>query len=237
MRERRIITDRCEVVAIHLSHFNPREPELVRRLAAWGVRAGRDLDVFDVGVSEPLARRPRRILVTGGARSGKSREAERIVAADPANKVTYVATAPVMVNDPEWDERVERHRARRPQSWTTLETSDIAEVVASAQSDQSVLIDCLTLWLTAVIYRCDGWQSADRARAEVQAQVQSLTTALRATAASIVLVTNEVGSGIVPENAGARMFRDLLGEVNSRVSAECDDVRVVVAGRTISLSE
>lgn len=237
MRERGIITEHSEVVAIHLSHFNPREPELMRRLGAWGVRAGRDLDVFDLGTLEPIARRPRRILVTGGARSGKSREAERIVASEIEGNVTYVATAPAMVNDPEWDDRVARHQARRPQRWTTRETSDIAAVIQSARADESVLIDCLTLWLTAVIDDCDGWQSPDRARTVVVDHINHVASALASTSATIVLVTNEVGSGIVPDNAGARMFRDLLGEVNSRVSAQCDDVRLVVAGHTISLSE
>jgi len=237
------VGDSTTVVAVHLSHHNPPEPELVRRLAAWGVRPGRDLDVITVGATRPVpggALTPaRRTLVTGGARSGKSREAERLVAAAP--RVTYVATSGPphadLPRDAEWADRVARHRERRPAAWSTVETADVAGVVRGAQADGAVLVDCLTLWLTRVIDDADAWNDADTARSIMLASVADLVSALRATPARVVLVTNEVGSGIVPLHAGARLFRDLLGEVNSRVADACDEVLLTVTGRAIILGD
>ena len=232
-----------EVVAVHLSHHNPPEPELTRRLAAWGVRPGRDLDVLTVGAPTLTVMTDvtpaRRTLVTGGARSGKSREAERLVAAAP--RVTYVATSGPprsdLPDDPEWADRVARHRDRRPAAWSTVETADVAGVVRVAQVGDAVLVDCLTLWLTRVIDDANAWDDADSARSTMLERVAELSAALRATPARVVLVTNEVGSGIVPVHAGARLFRDLLGELNSRVADACDEVLLTVAGRAITLGE
>jgi adenosylcobinamide kinase / adenosylcobinamide-phosphate guanylyltransferase len=172
-------------------------------------------------------------LVLGGARSGKSRYAESLLSADP--KVTYVAPGPAPDgSDPEWAERISRHRARRPALWTTLETTDLAGALGTAQ--QPVLIDCLATWLTRLIDDIDAWQDVERAGAHVQQETERLLKALRSATARVILVSNEVGSSVVPATASGRMFRDELGRLNAAVSASIDHVVLVVAGRVLDLS-
>ncbi len=166
-----------------------------------------------------------RVLVTGGSRSGKSRHAESLLS---GADVDYVATGfPPSPDDPDWAERVRLHRARRPGSWSTIETLDVADVLA-ADSGRPVLVDCLSLWLTRVIDRCGGWDgSMPHALAR---EVDALVGAVRTTARPVVLVTNEVGWGVVPAHESGRVFRDLLGVLNAQVAAECDEVWLCVSG-------
>ncbi|MDR7255463.1 adenosylcobinamide kinase/adenosylcobinamide-phosphate guanylyltransferase [Nocardioides sp. BE266] len=174
-----------------------------------------------------------RILVTGGVRSGKSTHAEALVGEGPA---TYVAAGPTpdVDTDPDWAARIAAHRARRPATWTTLETQDLATAVREA--DAPVLIDCLGTWLTAVIDDAGAWeQDNDVVLGLVVAHVDELAAAVRDSAHDVVLVTNEVGLGVVPEHRSGRLFRDLLGTVNQRVAAACDEVHLVVAGRVLRL--
>lgn len=176
----------------------------------------------------------RRTLVTGGVRSGKSRYAEELLA-DIAD-VTYVAPGPNADPDvdPEWSARVAAHRLRRPPSWQTVETSDITAVLRDAPG--GVLIDCLGTWLTAVIDEMDVW---DRPLAtwlhDFETRLDAAVEAWRAAAGPLVAVTNEVGLGVVPEHRSGRLFRDLLGVTNQQFAAECDDVVLVIAGRSITL--
>ena len=175
-----------------------------------------------------------RTLVIGGARSGKSRAAERLLAS--AEDVTYVATAYPAEHDPEWTERVARHRARRPSSWTTVETLDLVGVLGLPGGP--LLVDCLTLWLTRVVDRHDGWSDAawdSTAGDAVHADVDALVSAVAGATRDVVLVTNEVGQGIVPETASGRRFRDEMGVLNLRVAEACGDVLWCVAGRTVRL--
>lgn len=175
--------------------------------------------------------RPGRVLVTGGVRSGKSRHAEDLLAAEPA--VTYVA-AGATYDDADWHERIARHRARRPTTWGTVETVDIAAAVAGA--DGAVLVDCLGTWLARVIDVADLWEAAT---GEVEELVSDRTDALLAALGTadhpVVIVTNEVGLGVVPEHRSGRLFRDLLGTLNQRVAAACDEVHLVIAGRVLRL--
>jgi len=172
-------------------------------------------------------------LVLGGARSGKSRYAESLLSTD--SQVTYVAPGPVPDgSDPEWAERISRHRARRPARWTTLETTDLTGVVETAQ--HPVLIDCLATWLTRLIDDIDAWQDTDRAGAHVQQETERLLKVLGSATADVILVSNEVGSSVVPATASGRMFRDDLGRLNAAVSAASDHVFLVVAGRVLDLS-
>lgn len=174
-----------------------------------------------------------KVLVTGGVRSGKSGYAEGLLAAEDA--VVYVAPGPVPdpLADPEWADRVAAHRARRPASWTTRETRALAAAVAEAPG--AVLVDCLGTWLTAVVDEA-GWESSREVLEQVVVrEVEGLVAALGATDRTVVLVTNEVGLGVVPEHRSGRVFRDLLGSVNQRVAAACDDVVLVIAGRTLHL--
>ena len=216
-----------DVVGVHLSHRNPPQPELGRRLADWGAR------VVDDGTT--LGDRPPptphgRTLVLGGARSGKSREAERMLATAP--EVVYVATAYPADHDPEWTERVRRHRDRRPAHWSTLETLDLVPLLESA--GPPLLVDCLTLWLTRVMDRHDAWDDtawATTAEKAVQDEVDRLVEAWRTTGRRAVAVSNEVGQGVVPDTAAGRRFRDVMGVLNARVAAHTEDVRWCLAGQ------
>lgn len=173
-----------------------------------------------------------RVLFTGGARSGKSRAAESLVAELPA---VYVATGPQPSSDPEWQQRVARHRARRPQTWSTVETVDLAPHIARATPDRPVLVDCLTLWLTARLDALDAWADPSAAEGPMTAEIEALASHVADSAGGVVLVTNEVGSGIVPPDPGARLFRDLLGVCNTLVADVCDQVHLVVAGHVLPL--
>ncbi|HET7305536.1 MAG TPA: bifunctional adenosylcobinamide kinase/adenosylcobinamide-phosphate guanylyltransferase [Segeticoccus sp.] len=174
-----------------------------------------------------------RTLVLGGARSGKSRHAEQLLARHPV--VTYVAPGPSGAgDDPEWADRIRRHRERRPAGWRTEETLDIAGVLRRA--DGPVLVDCLATWLTGVIDRAGAWDSPERASDEVARRAPELLAAWSATAHEVVAVSNEVGMAVVPATASGRLFRDELGRLNAAVSAASDVVHLIVAGRVLDLS-
>ena len=174
-----------------------------------------------------------KVLVTGGVRSGKSTHAERLLADHPV--VTYVAPGPRPDEDadPDWAARIAAHRARRPAHWTTVETRDL---VAAMASDGAILVDCLGTWLTAVLDECALWDGpSDAVHRAVTARVDEAVGAIRAVPGPVVLVTNEVGLGVVPAHRSGRVFRDLLGTVNQRMAAACDEVHLVVAGRVLRL--
>ncbi|WP_216656419.1 bifunctional adenosylcobinamide kinase/adenosylcobinamide-phosphate guanylyltransferase [Nocardioides marmotae] len=176
-----------------------------------------------------------KVLVTGGVRSGKSTHAERLLAGDVS--VDYVAPGPVpTADDADWAARVAAHRSRRPASWTTHETRDLASVLGSATAP--VLIDCIGTWLTAVVDAAALWEApADEVHAVVLGELEPVVAALVAAPVGVVLVTNEVGLGVVPAHRSGRLFRDLLGTVNQRVGAACDEVHLVVAGRVLRLPD
>jgi adenosylcobinamide kinase/adenosylcobinamide-phosphate guanylyltransferase len=175
------------------------------------------------------------VLVLGGARSGKSVEAERRLTACPS--VTYVATGGVRPEDPEWTARVAAHRARRPPHWRTVEIGAAGEHAALLRDATGpVLVDCLTLWLTAVLDEGDAWDgTVDSHGDAIIACIDELVAAFRATRATVVAVSNEVGSGVVPATASGRRFRDELGRLNARIAAEADEVVWMVAGQAVPL--
>lgn len=173
-----------------------------------------------------------RVLVTGGVRSGKSRHAESLLAGLPS--VTYVAPGPTTAEDPDpdWAARIAAHRASRPASWTTVESRDLA---GALRLDGPVLVDCLGTWLTAVIDGRGLWEApSDDVTAVVIGLLDEAVGVLGARD-DVVLVTNEVGLGVVPAHRSGRLFRDLLGTVNQRVATACDEVHLVVAGRVLRL--
>jgi len=217
LRRRGAVTDATRLVAVHLGHGNPPPPALRVRMQVWGAHVPDDGELIRVGPVEdesvPIPR-PRRVLVTGGARSGKSRWAESLVSDRP--DVVYVATAHERPDDSEWNDRVERHRNRRPAAWSTLETSDVA---AAIEKHPTVLVDCATLWLGALLDRDD-----------VDAAINGLVDTVAHATGTVVVVTNEVGSGVVPGTESGRRFRDLLGSLNSRLAQVCDEVWLVTAG-------
>jgi len=207
LRRRGAVTGATRVVAVHLGHGNPPEPELSRRLALMGASALADGGVVgEEAVPAPVSRR---VLVTGGTRSGKSVEAERRLLAAPT--VCYVATAPQLPDDEEWTERLAEHRRRRPAPWQTVETAVLAPLLT--EPGPPLLIDDLGLWLTR------GEEAAD-----------DLIAAWRDAARDVVLVTAEVGSGVVPATPAGRRFRDELGRLNARLAADADEVWHCVAG-------
>lgn len=167
-------------------------------------------------------------LILGGARSGKSALAERL-ASECGLGVTYIATAEVL--DEEMAERIDRHRADRPAAWKTVEAPRaLADTLArEAASDRVLIIDCLTLWLTNLMLADDtGLMQRERA---------ALLEVLPNLPGHVLLVSNEVGLGIVPDNALARRFRDEAGRLNQVVAALCDHVIFVAAGLPLTLKD
>ncbi|HEY2138045.1 MAG TPA: bifunctional adenosylcobinamide kinase/adenosylcobinamide-phosphate guanylyltransferase [Xanthobacteraceae bacterium] len=157
-------------------------------------------------------------LVLGGARSGKSRYAESVTLGF-APPWFYVATAEPL--DDEMLARIAEHRARRGSQWRSVEAPrDLAGALAQIPPPAAVLVDCLTLWLSNLML----------AGTDVEAETARLDDALAGAARPIVLVSNEVGSGIVPDNVLARRFRDAQGRLNQRIAARADRVVLMVAG-------
>ncbi len=173
-----------------------------------------------------------RVLLTGGARSGKSTLAERLVGDRPA---TFVATAPPRPGDAEWDLRVAEHRARRPEAWQIVESADLPPLIRHASPGHPVLVDCLTLWLAAHLDRLGAWPDPAEVADPVARLVDDLAAAVAECPGGLVLVTNEVGSGIVPADPGTRQFRDWMGVLNRAVADRCDRVFLVAAGRALPL--
>lgn len=166
------------------------------------------------------------ILITGGARSGKSVLAER-KALRPCGRAIYIATARVYAGDGEMAQRIANHKARRPEDiWTNLEApTDLAGTLRATDGDVPRLVDCLTLWLTNLMLD----------EADLPTETERLVQALSEQSAPVVLVSNEVGYGIVPENKLARTFRDAAGQLNQAVAAACDEVWLAVAGLPIKV--
>jgi adenosylcobinamide kinase / adenosylcobinamide-phosphate guanylyltransferase len=162
-------------------------------------------------------------LVLGGARSGKSSHAEHLLTALPP-PWGYVATAEAL--DEEMRQRIDVHKARRGAGWAFYETPlDLASVLAADAAGLPCLVDCLTLWVSNLMH----------ARREVARETETVIAALSKRTAPCIMVSNEVGLGIVPENALARQFRDEAGRLNQRIAAVADRVVFVAAGLPITL--
>ena len=173
-------------------------------------------------------------LVTGGARSGKSRHAEHLLVG--ASSVTYVAAGrPADGADPEWSARVAEHQARRPATWRSVESLDLVAVLGDPRG--SLLIECLGTWLTGLVDRAEAWDELDLAATVVRERTAVLCSALTGRTSDVVLVTNEVGMALVPQTASGRFFQDELGRLNASVAAVADHVHLVVAGRVLDLSD
>ncbi|MDR2987653.1 MAG: bifunctional adenosylcobinamide kinase/adenosylcobinamide-phosphate guanylyltransferase, partial [Nocardiopsaceae bacterium] len=169
-------------------------------------QAGRS-DPVPLNTAGSASARGRRILVLGGARSGKSAAAESMLSGGDA--VDYVATGQrAGAGDAEWDHRVREHQARRPPGWRTFETCAVAEVLTDPESTTPVLIDCLATWLAQVMDDCGLWSGAPDADARLGERTDELVAAWQQTARPVVAVSNEVGCGVVPPTAAGRRFRD-----------------------------
>ncbi len=235
LRARGLATGDTTVLAAFADHRVRSEAELHSRCAIWGVGVLRD------GARVTPCRYEKkevyRVLVLGGARSGKSERAELRVAAEP--DVTYVATGPSGAGDPDWAARVAAHRRRRPSWWRTAETTDLAGVLAKAASGTTLLIDGLGTWLAAVLDEAGwneaGWNAGGLDAGGLAARIAELVTAWRQTSAYVVAVSDETGLGVIPQTPAGRVFRDWLGRVNQALAAESEETELVVAGRVVRL--
>jgi adenosylcobinamide kinase / adenosylcobinamide-phosphate guanylyltransferase len=186
--------------------------------------------VLTVSDSSPTSRRARRILVLGGARSGKSAYAETLAA--ESGHVRYLATAIPDPTDLDFGERIAKHRERRPADWTVIESADPTAVLNAPATAGTILIDDIGTWLTARIDARDAWGSP---RGTVSPDADALVTAVAAYRNRLVIVTPEVGMGIIPATRSGRLFRDEIGTLNQNLARVCDEAFLVVAGLPLRL--
>jgi adenosylcobinamide kinase / adenosylcobinamide-phosphate guanylyltransferase len=261
LRARGLITAGTVTAVAFADHRVSAEGELRRRCGFWQAELPGDGDaVTTVRSAEKgfeARRRPWRVLVLGGARSGKSEQAELRLAGEP--DVTYVATGPTgtagsagtgeptgsagtggsagtagAAGDPEWAARVAAHRARRPAWWRTAETTDLAGELNRARG--ALLIDGIGTWLAAAMDECGAWDGSADSAARLAARIAALVGAWRQTRAHVVAVSDEAGLGVVPGTAAGRWFRDELGRLNQVLAAESEEAELVVAGRIVPLA-
>jgi uroporphyrin-III C-methyltransferase/precorrin-2 dehydrogenase/sirohydrochlorin ferrochelatase len=181
-------------------------------------------------VAPAVAQPRRRVLVLGGARSGKSAAAEQMLAGYPA--VDYLATgAPRGLGDGDWDARVSEHQRRRPPHWRTVETLAVREALAPrSTSPPPLLIDCLSTWLARVMDECGAWTGDPAPASALASRVDGLVSAWERSERHVVAVSSEVGLGVIPGSASGRRFRDELGRLNARLAETSDEVWFCTAG-------
>jgi adenosylcobinamide kinase / adenosylcobinamide-phosphate guanylyltransferase len=241
LRARGLITGETVTAVAFADHRVSSEGELRRRCGFWRAELPGDGDAVTAARSAEKSlntrRLPWRVLVLGGARSGKSEQAELRLAGEP--DVTYVATGVIVVDgdgnpaDAEWAARVAAHRARRPAWWRTAETTDLAGVLAGATG--ALLVDGIGAWLAAVMDECGAWDGSAGWPARLAARIAGLAGAWRQTGAYVVAVSDEAGLGVVPGTPAGRLFRDELGRLNQVLAAESEEAELVVAGRVVPL--
>ena len=161
----------------------------------------------------------RLIFILGGARSGKSTYALKLAESTPGKRL-YLATAEAL--DDEMAERIKKHKRGRGNNWTTIEEPvKIADVIAKDKKHDVILLDCITIWLSNLI---------TNSASKIENYINSLVSACKKTKANIIVVSNEVGLGIVPDNPLAREFRDIAGIANQKIAAAADETYFVVSG-------
>jgi len=187
-------------------------------------------------------RRGKIVFITGGARSGKSDFAERI-AQQKGEKVVYIATS--IPCDDEMKQRITKHRARRPQHWKTFEAfKDIDEIIQQVGSDVDViLLDCVTVMVTNLLLQTGidfekcSLEMIDEIESEIKGEIGKILKAAEKVNAYTIIVSNEVGMGIVPEYRLSRIFRDIAGRINQMIARKADDVYLVVSGIPMRLKK
>ena len=190
--------------------------------------AAADAEAAGPARGEPVAA----TLVLGGTRSGKSGYAEGLL--PPDAPVRYLATARRRPGDAEWDARIAAHRTRRPAGWTTVEEPDVPALLRAAEPGAPLLVDDLATWLTGVLDDAQAWERTD-VPAVVGEHVAALVDAVGSCRGRVVLVSAEVGLGVVPSTRAGRVFRDELGALNAALAAVCDEVLLLVAGLPLRL--
>jgi adenosylcobinamide kinase / adenosylcobinamide-phosphate guanylyltransferase len=260
LRAAGVVSEQTIVVAMYCDHRISSEQELARRCQLWGVIVSHDGQLISSRdpasqtaswcAAAPMLARPHRTLIIGGARSGKSTEAELRLAGEPA--VTYLAAGPWAAvaagsesgqpgswigpdgqPDADWAGRVARHRARRPSDWRTIESLDLAGVLR--RETGALLIDGIGTWLAGVMDEVGMWTGDTRAAGIMQGRIDEVIDAWRQTSALLVAVSDQVGSGLVPAYPSGRAFRDQLGWLNQRLAAESEVALLTVAGRVTTL--
>ena len=168
-------------------------------------------------------------LVLGGAQSGKSYYAQQLAAG--FERVTFIATA--RASDAEMRKKIARHRRERPGTWRTVEAPlDLCTRIRTESQDaEAVLIDCLTVYVSNVMAR------TKRSSGDFEHYIEEVVAAIQAARASVIAVSNEVGSGVVPPYRSGRVFRDLLGQMNRKVAEIADTVVLMVAGLPVTVKE
>ncbi|WP_408014584.1 bifunctional adenosylcobinamide kinase/adenosylcobinamide-phosphate guanylyltransferase [Rhodococcus xishaensis] len=183
---------------------------------------------------DPLS--SRRTLVLGGARSGKSARAEGMLAdLDEHTAVRYVATARHDPRDDDWAARIDLHRRRRPASWATVEIGadgSLVDLLDAPGPHPPTLVDDLGTWLTCELDDASAWAAP---RGAIAARIDALVAAVSGFDGRLLLVSPEVGLGVIPQTRSGRLFRDEIGALNSRLASVCDDVLLVVAGIALTL--
>jgi adenosylcobinamide kinase / adenosylcobinamide-phosphate guanylyltransferase len=239
LRARGLVTGDTITAVAFADHRVPSEAELRQRCRFWNAGVpGEGEAVTNARSGKKVLSGPWRVLVLGGARSGKSERAELRLAGEP--DVTYVAAGARGPDpdpdwpDPDWEARVAAHRARRPAWWRTAETTDVAGVLASAAG--ALLVDGIGTWLAAALGECGAWDEADGWAERLAGRTGELVAAWRQAGAHVVAVSDEVGLGVVPATPAGRLFRDELGRLNQRLAAESDEAELVVAGRILPLT-
>jgi adenosylcobinamide kinase / adenosylcobinamide-phosphate guanylyltransferase len=238
LRARGLVTGDTITAVAFADHRVPSETELRQRCRFWNAGVPTEGEaVTNARSGKKVLSGPWRVLVLGGARSGKSERAELRLAGEP--DVTYVAAGAGGSNpdpdpDPDWAARVAAHRARRPAWWRTAETTDVAGMLASANG--ALLVDGIGTWLAAALGECGAWDEADGWAERLAGRTGGLVAAWRQTGARVVAVSDEAGLGVVPATPAGRLFRDELGRLNQRLAAESDEAELVVAGRILPLA-
>lgn len=179
------------------------------------------------------------VFITGGARSGKSRFAQQLAEAH-SGRVAFIATAAAC--DDEMQQRIARHQAERPQGWSTVEcTGTLAEALLKASAEHELLlVDCLGVYLTRLLPMIDagdtlGAEAEQALHEQVRREAEEIVDAIRSTPADVIIVSNEVGSGVVPAYPSGRLFRDIVGRANQHLAQAADRAYVVIAGMALNL--
>jgi adenosylcobinamide kinase / adenosylcobinamide-phosphate guanylyltransferase len=242
LRASRAVHATTRVVAVHLGHHNPPSrssptgcvpggpsPASTGRGCTWPGHPQRT-PAQAAPHRTPAARRGPVGQERGRRGDAGRRAGRRLRGHQPAR---FATTAGRVTDDPEWAARVAAHQRRRPPGWVTVETTDLEPLLTSP--GPPLLVDCLTLWLTCVLDEAGAWDSWPQAADTVEARMLGLREAWRGAQRHVVGVSNEVGSGVVPDTWSGRLFRDLLGRLNAWLAAESDEVRLLVAGLDVPL--
>ena len=170
------------------------------------------------------------ILITGGARSGKSRYAVEL-AKQKGGKVAFIATA--IAGDEEMTQRIRLHQSARPSDWTTVEESiNVAQAIADAASDyETIIVDCLTLLITNLVFEPPYQEKIDDEKEQnIYEAIEQIINTTRNVEATVIVISNELGMGLVPEDALARRFRDIAGRSNQLMAEAADEAYVCISG-------